>query len=118
MVNSQEIHGKDGIGVYIEEAMKILASRMKKDYEHVTMTRAGATVNRSVKVDEGKFVKMQYAHTILIRTNADITFKLNSTVNDSIPLSAGEGSISLDAVEVQDIFISTAGAAVINILIA
>lgn len=112
------IIGKQNPGVLNEEANRVTAARMKESYSSIEFTAGAPLVDQSIKaLYPTKFTAEPQKHTMVIRTSADIIVKLNSAANDGISVSALEGSFSIDALEVSDIFLTAPNGAVIKILL-
>lgn len=101
------IIGKSGAGGLVEEAARVTASRINTFYESKEFALAGVQVDYNVATGQTAFVGVPQAHTIVLRTDQDITFKLNATTNAAITLKATEGTFGLDSIEVTNIFITT-----------
>lgn len=110
------IQGKEGAGRWDNEADRVTASRVKPVYESKEFN-IGAQTDYSVKVNESAFVKFARAHTVIIRTDQDITLKLNLDTNEAISLSRTERTVTLDIVELTDIFFTTTVATNIKIIL-
>lgn len=114
-----EIKGKNGLGNLIEEASKVQASLLKDDYENHEFTApGGGLVDSSLVVSSPTaFATIVRAHTVIIRTTANISFKFNSTGRPAISLSAAEASFSINALEVSAIFFTAPAGAQIKVLL-
>lgn len=102
----EAISGKDNSGGEEREAARAMATRVKRKYGAHQFTVAAADVNVSIKTkDPQAFTKMSKAHHVIIRTDQDITFKLDLASNDSIPVDA-DVPFPWDITEFSDIFFS------------
>lgn len=120
----QKIQGKEDGGRWENEADKVTASKMKPVYESAEFTVPGAPyVDYDVKLGfpgptgHALFQQFARAHTIIIRTDTDMSIKLNSNTAHSISLLAAEGVLTLDIVEMSDIFITAPTGATIKIIL-
>lgn len=111
-----EIQGKEGAGRIENEADKVTACRMKPVYESREYA-LGVVVNDSLKNNHAAFVLFSRAHNLIVRTDQNITIRLNSVANDAISVTAAEGAISINIVEMTDVFITTTVATNIKILL-
>lgn len=114
------IDGKSGAGNVHNEANRVVAAMIKKQYEsHEFLLSAGQT-DFDFKVQQSAFssTKVPRAHFIIIRTDADVSFKLNSISDDSITLTAGEGQFIFSAQEVTNIFFTNTPAANLKIILS
>ena len=101
------IVGKNGLGNTQNEADLVQASLLKGDYEHHTLAPVAPLVNAALSAQSpGAFGVCVRAHTVIIRTNADITIRFNNAANHAIPISAAEGGLTTNTLEVTEIFIT------------
>lgn len=114
-----EIKGKKDMGVINTEAQKVQASLLKDAYENHEFTAPGGGYSGiSLKtISAGAFDDIDRAHTAIIRTNADISFKFNDSGNHSISLKASEGVFSTNTLEIEDIFFTVPAGAVVKVLL-
>ena len=117
-MSESTITGRKDIGNHHDEAMKVLASRMNTTYESKKQSVPSGSVNYAWKANvAGAFVKVPQAHVFVLRTDADITIRLNSATDDPIEVSSGEGSFTYDGVEITNFFISVPGGSAATIRI-
>jgi len=115
-VSDGQIAGKANGGAVYEEAARVMASRCNSVYESKEFSVANGASNYSMKNNVANaFLTVPRAHLIIVRTDQNITFKLNSTGGDAITLTSTEGSFTLDAAEVTDIFFSNSSGSAANV---
>lgn len=99
-------HGPGGLSVIGEK------------YESKEFTLAAGTTNYNVKTGQSAFVKFKHAQHVIIRTDGDITVRLNSTGEDAISLTDGDYRLQADGILVTNIFISSTPGANVKILLS
>ena len=105
MTATGKIIGKEGTGNVHEEADNILAASMKPDYESKEFTVANGTNSKDVKATEGAFgAALPRAHSVLIRSDQNITIRFNDDANDDITVFA-DVEFPISTLEVTNIFI-------------
>lgn len=113
----QSIKGKAiGTGENLDEQVKrVLAAARSAEYEHKVYTLTAdtdrdmsAATPDAPQASNLLFENIKRAHFMVIRTDQDITIKLNSASNDPIPLTVAEGGVMEEFVlEMTNIFITT-----------
>ena len=102
-----DIAGKVSSGNAVEQAAIAAATRMKPDYlSHEVTVPGGGFTDESLKNDQSAIPSGSRIHTVIIRTDQDITLKLNKNTNPVISLSSTERTITLDVIEITDIFVT------------
>lgn len=111
------IAGKKNIGSIVNEADKVQASLLKADYENWEFTvPGGGYTNVSLKaIFPSAFSTIDRAHTIVIRSNADMSFRFNGGGNPSISLLRAEGSFTSNSLEIDNIYFTAPAGAVIKV---
>jgi len=113
------VTGKADMGNVHEEASRVVASQMKKDYESKEWAIGGGGVaDYDFKAGQSAFVKFPRAHNVIVRTSADISIKFNAASEDAITITAGEGAFSIGSLEVTNIFFTSAGAANVKVVLS
>lgn len=88
-------------------------------YESKEFTVSTGQTNYDVKSNvTGAFTVVRSTHGFIIRTDQDITIKLNDSANDAITVTAAEGQLVIDAtmrLEVTNIFITNASGSTANV---
>jgi len=114
-----DIKGKVGLGVLPEEAARVQASLLKDDYEsHEFTVPGGGLVDSNLTVSAPTaFATILRAHTVIIRTTANISFRFNSVARPAVSLSVGEASFSINALEVSALFLTAPAGAQIKVLL-
>lgn len=102
-----EISGKKDAGNAYEEAAKVTASLIKKVYESKEFSLVGVQTDYDFGAGQTAFgTALPKAHTVIIRTDKNITVKLNDAGNDPVTITSAEGVFTISAVEVTNIFIT------------
>jgi len=111
--------GKSGDFVTKNEMEKVLAALMSDEYENKEFVLPPASTDYDLKVNQTAFdtTKLPRAHYISIRTDADISIKINSVSNDSISIGPGESPFQINKLEVSNIFLSSTPGANVKILL-
>lgn len=89
---TERIVGKDQSGGESNEADRVLATGMKKQYGSARVTLPNGTNDGTVTGLAGGanlFDNMTKAHHLSIFSDQDVSFKLNADTNDEIFLTAG-----------------------------
>lgn len=87
-------------------------------YDNAEFTVANGTTDYDVSANEAKaFNNVPLARYVSIRTDVTITVKFNATTNDSITITSSDSPLTLDVLEVSNIYISNASGSTANIKI-
>lgn len=118
-IGDGDIGGKKDMGQVYEEMARVIASGVKKVYQSKEFALSGAQTDYDFAAGQSAFgTALPRAHTVIIRTDVDISVKFNDAGNDAITITAGEGVFTISAVEVTNIFITQAGSSNLKIILA
>ena len=110
------IVGKKNMGAIQNEADVVNASLLKDDYENYEFSPVAPLVDEPLTIiDPLAFGSIARAHTVIIRSDQNITFKFNSTLKPAISLSATEGVFTSNTLEVTNIFFNAPAGANIKV---
>jgi len=89
---------------------------VNKLYESVEFNVANGISDYDVKASESAFVKLPSWTSVVIRTNKNISVKLNATTNQAITINEYESPFHLTAdIEIENIYITNASGAQVAI---
>jgi len=119
---NDEVDGKKG-GNAVQQAAIAQAAKLKKTYESVEFTvPGGGYADKPLNATDlpgsvQGFKNGRLAHTLIMRTDQDVSIKLNANTNESISLAATEGSLTLDAVELSNVFVTAPAGAQLKFIL-
>lgn len=112
------IIGKKDMGAIQNEADTVNASLLKDGYENYEFSPVAPLVDEPLTaIDVAAFLDILRAHTIIIRTDANISFKFNSASKPAISLSVVEGAFTSNTLEVTNIYFTAPAGANIKVFL-